>query len=205
MGRYKVYKHTSPSGKVYIGITKQKPEYRWRDGRGYRYNPHFARAIDFYGWDAFHHEIIATNLERPQAAALEVELIAKYDSTNPQKGYNLSTGGDCGAAGVKRNEDYCKRLSESRMGHPVSPATREKLSAAITGKHHSTKTRQKLREQNGYGVLCVESGAVFASTKEAAAVTGADFANIAKACAGKRLTAGGCHWQYINPKNKGGL
>lgn len=26
---YSVYKHTSPSGKVYIGITKQKPVKRW--------------------------------------------------------------------------------------------------------------------------------------------------------------------------------
>lgn len=33
---YTVYKHTSPSGKVYIGITKRKPEYRWNKGKGYR-------------------------------------------------------------------------------------------------------------------------------------------------------------------------
>lgn len=29
-----VYKHTSPVGKVYIGITHQKPEKRWQ--KGYR-------------------------------------------------------------------------------------------------------------------------------------------------------------------------
>lgn len=29
-GSYTVYKHTSPSGKCYIGITLTKPEYRWR-------------------------------------------------------------------------------------------------------------------------------------------------------------------------------
>ena len=33
---YTVYKHISPSGKVYIGITKRKPEYRWNKGKGYR-------------------------------------------------------------------------------------------------------------------------------------------------------------------------
>ena len=27
MNNYCVYKHTSPSGKVYVGITKLKPEY----------------------------------------------------------------------------------------------------------------------------------------------------------------------------------
>lgn len=33
---YVVYKHISPSGRVYIGITKQKPEYRWNHGKNYR-------------------------------------------------------------------------------------------------------------------------------------------------------------------------
>ena len=32
MKSYTVYKHTSPSGKVYIGITCRKPEYRWNHG-----------------------------------------------------------------------------------------------------------------------------------------------------------------------------
>lgn len=28
---YCVYKHTSPNGKVYIGITKKKPNDRWEN------------------------------------------------------------------------------------------------------------------------------------------------------------------------------
>ena len=32
-----VYKHTCPNGKVYIGITCQKPQNRWgKDGNGYK-------------------------------------------------------------------------------------------------------------------------------------------------------------------------
>ena len=34
---YCVYKHTSPSGKSYIGITNQRPERRWRGGYVWRY------------------------------------------------------------------------------------------------------------------------------------------------------------------------
>lgn len=37
MNNYCVYKHTSPSGKVYVGITKLKPKYRWL-GQLYSYN-----------------------------------------------------------------------------------------------------------------------------------------------------------------------
>ena len=60
---YTVYKHTSPSGKVYIGITKRKPEYRWNKGKGYRKDQLlFYRAIKKYGWDNFTHEILYTGL-----------------------------------------------------------------------------------------------------------------------------------------------
>ena len=31
-----VYKHTSPSGGIYIGITKQNPIVRWNNGFGYK-------------------------------------------------------------------------------------------------------------------------------------------------------------------------
>ena len=33
---YTVYKHTSPIGKVYIGITKMNPIRRWSNGKGYK-------------------------------------------------------------------------------------------------------------------------------------------------------------------------
>ena len=35
---YKIYKLTGPTGKVYIGCTKQAPARRWNNGRGYRTN-----------------------------------------------------------------------------------------------------------------------------------------------------------------------
>lgn len=35
LNNYTVYKHTFPNGKIYIGITKQAPSKRWRNGTGY--------------------------------------------------------------------------------------------------------------------------------------------------------------------------
>lgn len=43
--KFIVYKHTSPNGKIYIGITSQVPNHRWRNGNGYKTNPYFTRAI----------------------------------------------------------------------------------------------------------------------------------------------------------------
>ena len=44
---YTVYKHISPSNKVYIGITSRKLELRWRKGNGY-YNNKEIELIDYY-------------------------------------------------------------------------------------------------------------------------------------------------------------
>ena len=91
---YCVYKHTnSINGKVYIGITMNQPEIRWgRNGSGYS-RQQFGHAISKYGWENFSHEILYKNLSQEQAFQKEIELISLYDSTNPQKGYNLAKGG----------------------------------------------------------------------------------------------------------------
>lgn len=47
---YTVYMHISPSGKRYVGITRQRPVARWKNGRGYINNEYFYRAIKKYGW-----------------------------------------------------------------------------------------------------------------------------------------------------------
>lgn len=42
---WKVYMHTSPSNKRYIGITKRKVNKRWQNGNGYKHNTYFTNAI----------------------------------------------------------------------------------------------------------------------------------------------------------------
>lgn len=91
---YTVYKHTAPNGKVYIGITKQKPEKRWNNGNGYKQNKHLYSAIQKYTWENFKHEIVENGLTKEQACDLEIELIAEYHATDRRYGYNISIGGD---------------------------------------------------------------------------------------------------------------
>lgn len=151
---YTVYKHTTPSGKVYIGITKQKPEQRWNNGNGYKNNEHFHRAILKYGWENIEHEIICqAPMSAEQAGAVEKSLIELYDSTNPDKGYSNSIGGEYGALGVHRSAEARRKMSESMKGanHPNygkhrSAETRRKLSESHKGKHLSHETRRKLSE-----------------------------------------------------------
>ena len=92
---YTVYKYTSPSNKVYIGLTSGTQNKRARSkGYGYKRCTAFWRAIEKYGWDNFTYEILAQDLTEEDAKQLEKYYIKLYDSTNPEKGYNITAGGD---------------------------------------------------------------------------------------------------------------
>ena len=89
---YVVYKHTSPSNKVYIGITGQiPPEKRWANGHGYTQNEYFNSEIIQYGWDKFSHEILFYGLTKNEAQKKESELIIQYKSTDKNFGYNIKS------------------------------------------------------------------------------------------------------------------
>ena len=100
-----VYRHTSPNGMIYIGITKQDPQKRWANGKGYSYNTHFNNAILKYGWENFTHEILYCGLTREEACQKEKELISYYKSNNRKFGYNITEGGTVGAISVALQED----------------------------------------------------------------------------------------------------
>lgn len=93
---YCVYKHTTPSGKVYIGITRQEPTKRWNNGKGYYYNVHFNRAIKKYGWENIKHEILVSDLTKEEASDYEKMYISIFNTTDSEYGYNMTSGGEIG-------------------------------------------------------------------------------------------------------------
>ena len=79
---YCVYCHINlVNNKKYIGITKQRPQDRWREnGKGYQGQTKFWNAIKKYGWDNFEHIILFTNLTLEEANYKEKELIDYFDT-----------------------------------------------------------------------------------------------------------------------------
>lgn len=142
MGAFTVYKHTSPSGKVYIGITQQRPEKRWQNGYGYARNAHFFNAIIKYGWNNFTHEILATGLTKDEACAMERSLILQYRSNDPEYGYNTADGGEH----YEHAPESIARMRIAKMGHFISDETRKRISEAKRGKRLSAEHRKKLSE-----------------------------------------------------------
>lgn len=92
MNNYLVYKHTSPSGKSYIGITNNYKRRCQEHRLTINECVAFGRAIQKHGWDNFTHTIIASNISLEEANTLEQLLILEYNTLSPN-GYNLTTGG----------------------------------------------------------------------------------------------------------------
>lgn len=131
MGEYYVYIHKNTvNGKIYVGITRQTPSRRWRNGAGYYQNQHFTRAINKYGWEAFEHIIYADSLEKDDACKVEKELISLFKSNEEEHGYNKSTGGEYPAEGFHHSEETKKMIGERSRNFK-----------------HSEKTKQILREK----------------------------------------------------------
>lgn len=154
MNGYTVYKLTSPSGKIYIGITMQGVEKRWENGRGYRQCPAMWEAIKKYGWKNFSHEILHEGLTKEEAEAIEIELIRQYRSTDRRFGYNIDNGGNAsgthseetrrkiseGNRGKKNTEEAIQRMREAHKGQGIGESN------PFFGRHHSEETRQKHSE-----------------------------------------------------------
>ena len=107
MKEYKVYMHTFPNNKRYIGITKQDINKRWSNGCHYK-NQFVFRAIEKYGWENIKHEILFDNLSKEEACKLEQKLIRKYKSNQKEYGYNHSIGGEIG----KKSTYMCEKAVE---------------------------------------------------------------------------------------------
>lgn len=128
---YCVYVHTNKTnGKKYVGITSRKPTERWHGGSNYKYNLHFYSAIKKYGWDGFDHDVLLVGLTKSQADSWERALIAQWNTTDKNNGYNIGLGGE---------------------GHEsISARTRKKMSRAAKQRYKKPEEVQKNKER---GVL----------------------------------------------------
>jgi len=87
---YKVYIHTFPNGKKYVGITKQDVIKRWGlHGTGYKGQRFLWDAIQKYGWDNVIHEIVMYGLFESEALAVETALIKQFKTYDSNFGYNI--------------------------------------------------------------------------------------------------------------------
>ena len=198
---YRVYIHVNKiNQKVYVGQTREKNIIkRWgNNGIGYKTQEHFWRAIQKYGWDNFDHLIITDWITKEKANEIEIAVIALFNSTNKDYGYNISQGGS-GPTGVPCSDEKKQLLSDMFSG----------FSNPFYGKKHTKDIRNMLSETHSIPIVQLDLNGVFIeeykNAKEASQISGADHTSILKCCADKKHcnSAGGYLWMYMNDYKQG--
>lgn len=139
--KYIVYIHRNMvNQKMYVGMTSRRAKQRWKRGNGYKLQPEFYREIEEYGWDNFEHVVIAENLTKEQAGALERELIEEFNSADSVYGYNIALGGE-GAESF--SDEYKKRLSEAQKRRYEDDSVRERQRSILAKYCHSAEADAK--------------------------------------------------------------
>ena len=211
-----VYKITGPDGKVYIGQTGESLEVRWSKGylKGSRKTRSpLGEAIAKFGKENFRKEALCENLTQEGAWELEEKFIELYDSMNPEKGYNVKTGGpDKGSTFSKAAKEKASRMTIKR--YEESPHYRKALSESQLRLFRENPEKreiliERMKRQSAEGkndyfiysdhrpkpVQCVETGVIYSSLNEAFRMTG--IRAIQRACIGTRVHAGGYHWRFV--------
>jgi hypothetical protein len=210
-----IYKHTSPSGKIYVGQTKQTLAKRFVNGKGYAHCPKFNAAIKKYGWEAFQTEIIEEGiLTQQEANERETYWIAFYNSY--YEGYNCTKGGS--------NSDYaCRPVYQINIDTLEIVKTYESVTQAAETLDCPYSTigcacHQRVIQSQGYywcfvdeydawrprmsqktfNVICIETQQIYLSASDAQTKTNIEAPYITACCRKEQKTAGGYHWARLS-------
>lgn len=135
--------------------------------------------------------------------ALETYWIAQFRAWG-FKLTNLTDGGE-GTVGIKRSEEYTKRMSEIHKGKVLSEETREKIRLANIGKTLSDEHKAKiglssigrgLKAVKQYDKITGELIREYDSAELASKSTGIIRSAITNCCNGFSKSSGGYLWRY---------
>lgn len=147
-------------------------------------------------------------MTKQQACDKEIELIASYQTTNSDFGYNLHAGGGMPPTMCGKDNPFYGDHRFAGENHPMY------------GKKHSEETKKKMSQNhrdvkkeknpfygdhrfagknhpNAKAVVCIETDTIYDTVSEAERQTGVPRSNIAKQIKGLIAHAGGYHWRYL--------
>src|ERR1035437_4075269 len=142
-----IYKITSPTGKIYIGLSTDIYS-RWKQHKSLRETDSdykLCRSLKKHGIENHIFEIIYTLeiYDKDKLNYLEAHYGKLFNVTNKRKGLNIR---ECGGSRGKHSEESKQKNSESHKGKKASAETKAKQSKSQTGKKRSAETKQKQRE-----------------------------------------------------------
>lgn len=128
-----IYKITSPTGKIYIGQSKDIYK-RINYYKNYRCKGQLILygSLCKYGWNTHNFEIIC-ECDINELNDLEKYYIKKYDTFNTEFGMNLTSGGEH----HKLSDKSIDKIRNIHLGRKCSIITKLKMSNAHKGKKHT--------------------------------------------------------------------
>lgn len=90
------------------------------------------------------------------------------------------------------NLEWCTQRENNQYGNH-----NKRISDSHKGKALTKSHRYNISKANGKMVLCVETGVVYHSVREAERQTGIKNSNICVCCRKTSKTTGGYHWRYV--------
>lgn len=192
---------------IYERWTREKYHLNFTDKA---WNIHLQRAWKKYGQDSFEFAIIEA-CDKTELNNREIYWIDYYDAF--YNGYNMTLGGDCGTVGYQHTKETKERISqikkniaspmkdpnivakvvESRKGYGHSSETKTKISNAWTNDMRidaANRLANRNKVTKSIPVLCIETGVIYSSAREAERITGISQATISKCCNGDSGSAG---------------
>jgi len=181
---YKVYliKEKQDDKTVYVGLTSQPLSRR------------FSQHVSKKKLNRRHFKIeqVTEYLTLEQAVILEEMLINQYDTR--VNGFNVSPKSINGYSNL-HSEDQKTKWSEERRNKKVSEEHAAKNRIARLGQKNSPEHQAKIIRPKP--VMCIETGRVYKSAREAAKKLGLQYSKISNVCTGKRKTTGNLHFKFV--------
>ena len=149
------------------------------------YNVPFHRAIRKYGIESFEVTILKENLTKDEMNYWEDYYIETFDLyAKNGKGYNLAKGGTGGNTIEGKTEEEIKEIYNDEW--------KQKQSEAKKGKNNPRTKRIIQHDKQGNLIR------IWDYAKQVTEELGINHGNIIQCCKGKRKSAGGFVWKYVD-------
>ena len=191
------------------------------------------QAVKKYGRDNFIIQPIKFYPTVEECRKAEEELLRKYDIANNQYCYNIKNSAIGWDKGLKRSEEFRRKISESKKGCKLSDEHRKKIAQAMTGENNpmynknfseehrknlsqahkgkpvSETQKDALLQANNYRktpVVAIDKNGkvkIFESQNECSRVLGVNDGNINSCLKGRIKQARGYTFKYIEQLDSG--
>jgi group I intron endonuclease len=136
-----VYCITFPNGKKYVGVETNTGKRIYSHSKCYHKDMLVTKAIKKHGWKNCKVKYMVWNCKPETCYHIERKLIKVWNLQNPQFGYNISSGGEKTAAGVKQSKETRELRRQKLLGRVPSEESKIKASKSLLNRKHTTTRR----------------------------------------------------------------